>query len=259
MFGYEEINLHLIYSSLYFILAIILIGVYAFYVYRYTIPQVSRFKKIILVTLRTLALIAILFIFFEPILSFTKKITLEPVNLVFIDNSKSNKIDDGTDRINTVTKISSDIFSNPISSTDEVYLFGNSVRAINEDSLDMLDFDDAVTNLSQVFSSIKKEEKNYSSITLISDGIVTAGSNSIYAAKNLGLPVFTIGIGDTTKRKSIISQSTTAPFVLPSRRWARPGRPRAALRCRTGRDRPVRRDLRLPGSHYRLPGVRRVR
>ena len=59
------------------------------------------------------------------------------------------------------------------------------MRAINEDSLDMLDFDDAVTNLSQVFSSIKKEEKNYSSITLISDGIVTAGSNSIYAAKNL--------------------------------------------------------------------------
>ncbi|UCH66339.1 MAG: hypothetical protein JSW63_04205, partial [Ignavibacterium sp.] len=203
MFGYEEINLHLIYSSLYFILALILIGAYAYYVYRYTIPQVSRFKKTILVTLRTLALIAILFIFFEPILSFTKKITLEPVNLVFMDNSRSNRIDDGTDRINTITDISNDIFANPISSTDEVHLFGNSVRSLNEDSLDMLDFNDAVTNFSQVFSSIKKEEKNYSSITLITDGVVTAGSNSIYAAKNLGLPVFTIGIGDTTKRKDI--------------------------------------------------------
>ncbi len=203
MFGYEEINLHLIYSSLYFIIAIILIGVYAFYVYRYTIPQVSKFKKITLVTLRTLALIAILFIFFEPILSFTKKITLEPVNLFFIDNSRSIRIDDGTDRINTMNEISNDLLANPVSADDEVYLFGNSVRPVTEDSLDRLDFDDATTNLSQIFSSIKKEEKNYSSITLITDGVITAGSNAIYAAKNLGLPVFTIGIGDSTQRKDI--------------------------------------------------------
>jgi hypothetical protein len=203
MFGYEEINLNLIYSSLYFIIAIILIGAYAYYVYRFTIPQVSNFKKITFVTLRTLALFAILFIFFEPILSFTKKITLEPVNLVFIDNSRSNRIDDGTERINTITNISNDLFSNPISSNDEVYLFGNLVRSLNEDSLDKLDFDDVVTNLTQVFSSIKKADKNYSTVSLITDGVVTAGSNSIYAAKNLGLPVFTIGIGDTSQRKDI--------------------------------------------------------
>jgi len=203
MFGYEEINLHLIYSSLYFIIALILIGAYAYYVYRFTIPQVGTSKKITLVTLRTLALVLILFILFEPILSFTKKITLEPVNLVFIDNSRSNRIDDGTDRIKTLTEISQNMFSNPVSANDEVYLFGNSVRTFNEDSLDNLDFDDVVTNISQVFSSIKKEDKNYSTITLISDGVITAGSNSIYAAKNLGLPVFTIGIGDTTQRKDL--------------------------------------------------------
>jgi hypothetical protein len=203
MFGYEEINLHLIYSSLYFIIAIILIGTYAFYVYRFTIPQVNRLTKITFVTLRTLALIVILFMFFEPILSFTKKIILEPVNLIFIDNSRSNKIDDGTNRINTLTEISKDIFSTPISNNNEVYLFGNSVRSFNEDRLDKLDFDDAVTNISQIFSSIKKEKKNYSTISLITDGVITAGSNSIYAAKNLGLPVFTIGIGDTTQRKDI--------------------------------------------------------
>ena len=203
MFGYEEINLHLIYSSLYFIIAVILIGTYAYYVYRFTIPQVSKPKKITLVTLRTLALISILFVFFEPILSFTKKITLEPVNLIFIDNSRSNRIDDGTDRSKTITDISKDILSNPIGVNDEVYLFGNSVRTIIEDSLDKLDFDDAITNLSRVFSSIKKEDNNYSTISLITDGVITAGSNSIYAAKNLGLPVFTIGIGDTTQRKDI--------------------------------------------------------
>ncbi|MEJ2195609.1 MAG: hypothetical protein P8X73_12230, partial [Ignavibacteriaceae bacterium] len=164
MFGYEEINLHLIYSSLYLIISIILVGSYAYYVYRYTIPQVSN---------------------------------------IFIDNSRSNRIDDGTNRTKTVTDITKDIFANPIGANDEVFLFGSHVNKISKDSLEKLDFDDAGTNISQVFSSIQKEDKNYSTITLITDGAITAGSNSIYAAKNLGLPIYTVGIGDTTQRKDI--------------------------------------------------------
>ena len=160
-------------------------------------------KKIILVSLRTTALITLLFIFFEPILSLTKKIILEPVNLIFIDNSRSMKIDDGTNREATVKKISENVFNNIPGMDNEVYLFGNKVRSLPEDSTQKLNFDDAVTNISQVFSGIKKENKNYSSIVLVTDGDVTSGSNSIYAAKNIGLPVFTIGIGDTTHRKDI--------------------------------------------------------
>ncbi|MGB5895362.1 MAG: CARDB domain-containing protein, partial [Ignavibacteriaceae bacterium] len=199
MFGYEEINLHLTYPALYFIIALILIGLYAYYVYRFTIPPVSKSKKIILVTLRTLALVTILFIFFEPILSFTKKIILEPVNLILIDNSRSITIDDGSDRINDVNNIVDNFLSNPISANDEVNLFGDQIVKLSEDSLNKLDFQDPVTNISSVISSIKRDEKNYSTITLITDGVITSGSNSIYAASNLNLPIFTIGIGDTTQ------------------------------------------------------------
>jgi hypothetical protein len=203
MFGYEEIKLHLSYPPLYFFLALILIGLYTYYIYRFTIPQVSRMKKIILVSMRTTALITLLFIFFEPILSLTKKIILEPVNLIFIDNSRSMKIDDGTNREATVKKISENVFNNMPGMVNKVYLFGNKVRSLSEDSTQKLNFNDAVTNISQAFSGIKEENKNYSSIVLITDGDITSGSNSIYAAKNIGLPVFTIGIGDTTHRKDI--------------------------------------------------------
>ena len=199
MFGYEEISLHLAYPAIYFIIAIVLIGIYAYYVYRFTIPPVSKSKKIILVTLRTLALVTILFIFFEPILSFTKKIIFEPVNLIFVDNSRSITIDDGTDRINDVKNIVENFLSNPISANDEINLFGDQVIKLSEDSLNKLDFQDPVTNISHVISSIKIDEKNYSTITLITDGVITSGSNSIYAASNLNLPFFTIGIGDTTQ------------------------------------------------------------
>jgi hypothetical protein len=42
MFGYEEINLHLTYPAMYFIIALILIGGYSYYVYRFTIPPVGK-------------------------------------------------------------------------------------------------------------------------------------------------------------------------------------------------------------------------
>jgi hypothetical protein len=199
MFGYEEINLHLTYPAMYFIIALILIGGYSYYVYRFTIPPVGKSKKIILVAIRSLALLTILFIFFEPILSFTKKIILQPVNLVFFDNSRSITIDDGSDRINDVKNIVDNFLSAPISANDEINLFGDQIVNLSEDSLNKLDFQDPVTNISQVISSVKRDEKNYSTITFITDGVITSGSNSIYAASKLNLPIFTIGIGDTTQ------------------------------------------------------------
>jgi hypothetical protein len=144
-------------------------------------------------------LLTILFIFFEPILSFTKKIILQPVNLVFFDNSRSITIDDGSDRINDVKNIVDNFLSAPISANDEINLFGDQIVNLSEDSLNKLDFQDPVTNISQVISSVKRDEKNYSTITFITDGVITSGSNSIYAASKLNLPIFTIGIGDTTQ------------------------------------------------------------
>ena len=199
MFGYEDISLHLAFPAFYFFLALILLGGYSYYVYRYTIPPVSKSKKIFLVSLRTIALLLLLFIFFEPVLTFTKKVILKPINLIFVDNSRSMRIDDGTKRENNAREISEAFLSSPITTDDEVFLFGDRVRELPEDSLVNLNFNDAVTNISQIFSSIDKAEKNYASITMITDGDVTSGSNSVYAAKNLGLPVFTIGIGDTSQ------------------------------------------------------------
>jgi CARDB len=199
MFGYEDINLNLAYPAVYLFIAIIVIAGYSYFIYKFTIPPISTSKRIILITLRSLALITILFIFFEPVLSFTKKVILEPVNLIFIDNSRSIIIDDGSNRVENEKSIAESFLSNPISDNDEIYLFGDHIRELHEDSLNNLNFNDAVTNISQVFSSVKKDEKNYSTLTLITDGVITAGSNSIYSASNLGLPIFTIGIGDTTQ------------------------------------------------------------
>ncbi len=224
MFGYEEIKLNLAYDSLYFILTLIILGAYTYYVYRYTIPPVSKSKKITLVTLRTLALLTILFIFFEPVLSFTKKIILEPVNLVFIDNSRSMTIDDGTNREKETRKIIDDFINTSLAGKKEFYLFGESVREINPDSISTIDFTDGVTDLSKIFSYIQKDDRNYSSVSIITDGVITSGANPVYSAGKIGIPVFTIGIGDTSRRidakinrvlyNQLLYEQTPTPIIV---------------------------------------------
>jgi len=203
MFGYEEFNLSLAYPVIYLLLALILIGVYSYYVYRYTIPQIEKYKKFLLTSLRVLALLVLCLILFEPILNLSSKLVLEPNNLVFIDNSRSIKIDDGTNREQKVKEILDQFSDNTSDGNLSFYEFGNIVDEISNDSLTGIDFTDGSTNLQEVFNYVKNSDKNIASVTIISDGVITSGSNPYYEALNLGIPVFTIGIGDTTRRKDI--------------------------------------------------------
>ena len=204
MFGYEKISLSLAFPSVYFFLALGLLAVYSYYVYRYTIPQIESHKRIILISLRVLALLFLLIILFEPILNLNRKLTLEPYNLVFVDNSRSIKIDDGSNREEKMKKIIDELSSGASSENLIFYEFGNSVMEVGVESLKEINLSDGATNIQEVFNSVKNSDKNIASVTLITDGVITSGANPYYDAVNVGVPIFTIGIGDTTKRKDVI-------------------------------------------------------
>jgi hypothetical protein len=157
----------------------------------------------LLTSLRTLALLVLCLILFEPVLNLSSQLILEPNNLVFIDNSRSIKIDDGTDRSSKVKKIINDFSAYSSESNITFYEFGNTVRSISVDSLDKINFSDGATNIQEIFNSVKNSDKNIASLTLITDGVITSGSNPYYDAINLGIPVFTIGIGDTSQKKDV--------------------------------------------------------
>ena len=139
MFGYENIGLSLAYPLIYLIAALMLIAGYTVYVYRFTIPQIDRYKKVFLVSLRSLALLILCFILFEPILNLSRKLILEPVNMVFIDNSRSMTINDGTNRVLKVKEILNDFSDHSSVANLTFYEFGNSVRELSSDSLEEVD------------------------------------------------------------------------------------------------------------------------
>jgi hypothetical protein len=72
-------------------------------------------------------------------------------------------------------------------------------------SFDSLKADASVTDISSIFSSIERQQKtkNIGAIILYSDGAYTAGSNPIYGAEKLGVPVYAIGLGDSTELRDI--------------------------------------------------------
>jgi len=164
MFGYENIQLSMAYSAAYLVIALLLIALYSFYVYRFTIPQIEPLKKTLLVTLRVLALLVLCLILFEPILNLSKKLTLEPGNLVFIDNSRSINIDDGTERSSTVKKVLNDFSAYSSESNLTFHEFGNTVKDVSVDSLAEINFSDGSTNLQEIFNYVKRSDKNIASI-----------------------------------------------------------------------------------------------
>ncbi len=203
MFGFEKIDLSFSFNTIFFFIGLILLAAYSFYVYRFTLPPVSKTKKFLLILLRSLALVLLLFIFFEPVLTLTKKNILTPINLFFFDNSKSITIEDGTNRIEEIKGLIELTKSAAINGNKQYFSFGSTVNPIDEDTVSTIKFSETVTDFSKIFSNDNQTENNIASITIISDGVITEGSTPIYSAEKLGIPVFTVGIGDSTKKNDV--------------------------------------------------------
>lgn len=203
MFGIDKLTINYAFSSVYFYLGLILIAAYTYYAYRYTVPQVNSAFRFVLIFIRTAALLLILFTIFEPILNIARRKVVEPVNLIFVDDSKSIRIDDGTNRMGTVEGFLGRISTGALKNSAEIYSFGTKINKVSADSLNRITFSESSTNISKAFGGIKTENKNIASIVLISDGVITDGSNPVFQAEKLGIPVYTIGVGDTSKRNNL--------------------------------------------------------
>lgn len=202
MFGYDKIELSFSSSPWMIILGVIIIGLFSFFVYRFTLPPITGIKKTILIILRSLALLFLLIILFEPLAKLTKSEILEPVNLVFIDNSSSITFQDGVDRERQVKDFLSGLVKSDINGL-EFFSFGNNVKQVHPDSLNKINFSETSTNFYSIFNQPDFKDKNIASITILSDGIITDGSNPSYMIEQNNYPVFTIGVGDSSKRKDV--------------------------------------------------------
>lgn len=188
-------------------LGIIFLAFLIYFSYKTTIPPLPKLLKIVLIVLRLLALILILLLIFEPQVNLKYVDKLEPKAALFIDNSKSISFKDSLQRVNEIKKLSSE-FSYKLGNKLDIYSFGSRPEKVNPDSIAYLKFTEPETNFSSIMSFLKESDykmtnsrQNYSSIVIVSDGIMTGGSDPTYSAQKLGIPIFTAAVGDSSIQK----------------------------------------------------------
>lgn len=188
-----------LFNPLLIIIVIIFTG-FSIYVYRTTNPSIPNGIKKLLIIIRSLALVLLLLAIFNAVIGFNRTDLRTSVNLFFLDNSKSLALKDSSARAELVSKFITDFNNVP---TNKFFSFGSRIEPLNNS---MPGFNQPYTNLEDIERYISKQNNDIASITILSDGIITDGANPLYGLEKLSIPVFTVGIGDSTEQSDILLQ-----------------------------------------------------
>ncbi len=161
---------------------------------------------IFLFVLRSVAVFMAFILISEPILTFISKTAKLPTIAILIDDSKSMGIKDRIgDRREYVKRIADKLTQIKIQGEKKFFTFSGDVKERTGFTPESLSFSGGVTDIGSALRKIQgiATQENIKSIVLISDGVYNAGENPIYVAEKLGVPVFTIVVGDSNVQKDL--------------------------------------------------------
>lgn len=204
-----DLKLTLAGSPWWYILLAIAAIAFAFFVYRYTLPPVSGIRRTLLWILRGLALLLILLMIFEPVLSYLFDRTEEPSVALLVDRSASMAIQDAAgDRSAQLADFlqSSEIKRLKGACRLRAFAFADSIYEIPPDSLNSLPITGIGTNPADAWQRAENilAGENLAAVVMISDGAQNIGPNPVRVAAESPVPIYTIGIGDTARVKDAV-------------------------------------------------------
>ncbi len=185
------------------------------WVYRHTVPPVAAWKRTILKIFRVMSLAILLLLLFKPVMSLFTQETDIPILAVLVDDSASMGLPESNGMRSEVVD---NVLDDPVwAELDERYdiryfAFSDSVRTWSHDQGDSLGFDGTGTNLSSAWQRVESglREGNYAAAVILSDGNNNAGENPVRQAQYSTVPLFTVGIGDSTPaRDAMVVQTIT--------------------------------------------------
>jgi hypothetical protein len=193
------------------ILLVLLIGcgvAFSVFAYRHTVPDISRGRRAALVALRSTAIAILIFVLFEPVLNLLHIDTLEPRIALLMDDSRSLTIADPSGlRSGQVRSFISGPDAGALRGAGALSAFRFAGRTVELGSLkpDSMTFSGGETDIEGALRHVRKQlaEQNLRAVVLVSDGVSTTGRNPLHAAEALGVPVYTIGVGDSAEQTDI--------------------------------------------------------
>ncbi|MEP7146178.1 MAG: CARDB domain-containing protein, partial [bacterium] len=194
--------------SFIFIPAILIIAfVISYFYYKHT--KLDGIQKKLFTALRFLSLFFIFLLLSSPVISFLNSLVQDPVNVFLIDNSLSLTIENRIEQLKK--KLNYNISNTEAGETENLYfLFSeNLIKELKSSEFESVSYDginNFQTNLTLPLYDLQSRllNKNVSSVTLISDGMINEGGNPATAARSLNVPVNYILIGDTIQKNDLV-------------------------------------------------------
>lgn len=183
----------------------------AIWSYRRTSPPISTRRRWALIILRTIGVGLLLLLLFEPVLSFVGLSAEPPSIIVAVDGSASMNLA-GLDsaRRREARAIVRRLEKSPLALGASWTTFGDSTSPLVLPLPgDTLRADQLVTRLNAPFAAAAERLRtaNVRAMVLVTDGRYTAGSNPLFEAERLGMPVYVVGMGDTVEPRDLSVQS----------------------------------------------------
>ncbi len=187
----------------------------ALWYYRATVPQISPRFRLLLIALRGTAFTLTLVLLTQPLFRLSFSSTERPSLAVLADNSTSMRIVDahGSRAQALHAALRSDAFTRISRHADlRFYTFGLALRGSSLPLHDTLSLNEEATNFSAALQALAGErvQHHIGATVILTDGTPTLGRNPLYDAEALGMPVYTVGIGDTTEPRDLLIVRTIA-------------------------------------------------
>lgn len=173
-----------------------------------SVTGIRKSFRYILIGLRSLVFFILLLLLLNPFLKTETPYFEQPNIMVLLDNSESTSIQkseyqglesyqDVLDELNLgdSSAVNYDFFS-----------IGNQTASTE---INQLSYDADQTNLSEAVRMIRGNQTDANAAVLISDGIYTKGQNPVFESENIEIPVFAIGLGDTTFQQDLLVSSVS--------------------------------------------------
>ena len=182
-------------AGLYILLALFFAGGISYLLYFRNSQNtgLTNYQKIFLVVMRFLSLFLIFLFLLSPLIERIKKIRQLPILAVAFDNSQS--VQAYASSFSQFKQSLGDRFSDNYQL--EFWSFGEKVEKTEN-----LTGTDRRSNYGQLINTLKSNyiNKNIGALILFGDGIYNQGQNPENLASGLRFPVYSLGVGDTTRK-----------------------------------------------------------
>lgn len=202
-------------SALLLVVCLLAAAGLSYWVYRRTTPPVSSGRRLLLGGLRFIALAIVLFLLFEPIVRRLDEDQRPPMLAVLFDDTASLQVtaggaspseDTSATPQTAIRNALNQLRADDLEGERRYFAFGSAIRTLpSTGPLDSLRFDGARTDIATALESAREElqNENLKGIVLISDGQYNTGRNPLYLAERSPVPIHTVAIGDTTRRRDV--------------------------------------------------------